>query len=312
LFNLLRIFVLGLILYSCRDEEKVDFLKFETGTSLDINQLYCKSDSEIIIAGGSTWFETLIKISSDKGNTWSTAFVPGRGILSLCTDRQNNMYGCGLDQKIYTISASNSNQIIFGDYAYYRGISAWSSRHIMLVGGEAFQKGYIYHASLEDNSWEKIFEFKRELNLIHCFDSLHWLAAGFGIVLSTENAGHKWDTLDVSGDHFYDVSFINDSIGYMCGIGGNIMKTSDYGRHWKTLRDAKNIFVSSKSFRCIYFSDVNHGLIAGESGIVWKTIDGGEHWLELIGLPAENYYDIGWDGSHFLICGSRGLLIKLI
>lgn len=296
---------------TCRHSETLEYKKYESGVNTNLYSIAWQNQSTIIIAGGKTWYESTIVKSSDKGIHWKQLPIDGRGIYSICKDKTENIYGCGLDKKIYLVKDQAASYNLFGDYIFFRSMAAWSSKNMFMCGGEAFRIGYIYKVSLEDNNLTKVFEIERELNVIHVFDSLKWLAAGFGIVLSTNNGGMSWDTVDVSGDHFTDICFIQDSIGYLCGIGGSIFKTRNYGKSWTILRDASSAFISNEPFHCICFKDENNGFVAGESGIVWKTEDGGKNWNQINELPCVNYYDIQFHDGEYWLCGAEGTILSI-
>ncbi|NOT36142.1 MAG: hypothetical protein HOP11_02060 [Saprospiraceae bacterium] len=308
-FNTL--FLSLLLIVSCQPNEAVDYLHYETGEKVDLYSMQWSTDSTCVVAGGKAWFESTILITNNNGINWRKIELPGRCIFSICKSKNQDIFGCGIDKKIYKISKNHSSTVNFGEYIFFRSMDAWSDNHVLLVGGEAFRIGYIYKASLKDSVMKPFFEIERELNVIHCFDSLRWMVAGYGIVLTTENAGMKWDTVDASGDHFMDVSFIQDSIGYLCGAGGSIYKTRNFGRTWNVIRDASSVFTSNQAFRTICFKDENDGLVAGESGIVWKTNNGGKDWTAWNNLPCVNYYDIQYNNGSFWLIGSNGTIISI-
>ncbi|MCC6816448.1 MAG: hypothetical protein IT267_08565 [Saprospiraceae bacterium] len=299
------------LLFSCQKELNVDFVEYQTGTVNDINAIVCKNPEEIFIGGGVSWFHTDALWTEDGGKSWSSMDLSGRSIQSMCCDVHDHIFACGIDKKLYIMNSQKPEELSFGDYIFFRAIDAWSPDNILLAGGESFRVGYIYKASILKDTLFEVLNTQREMNSIHCIDSLNWVASGFGIVLKTQNGGMNWDTINITGDHFRDMYFINDSIGYMCGIGGDILKTSNRGLAWRKLRDAQKLLVGFKPFRCICFKNEMEGIVAGESGIVWMTSDGGNNWVELQNVPFVNYYDVQFDSEKYWLSGSGGTLISI-
>jgi len=107
------------------------------------------------------------------------------------------------------------------------------------------------------------------------------------------------------GNRLYDMSFINDSTGWIVGWWGLIMKTTNTGLKW-----IKQTSGTTQHLTTVHFENENVGWCAGESGIVLKTEDSGESWNIVSNLPAAVYSlhfineNIGW------AVGDNGLIEK--
>lgn len=302
---------LMLFILSCMKEESASFKLLNTHNSDELAAIRLFDDNQILAVGGKTWERSVALVSYDAGLEWQNIPLEGRGLYALAADRSGTIYSCGLDKRIFTFTPRIHQQYLFGDYIAFKSLDVYDSSHIILAGGESIGTGYLYKASLPAGTMEEIFSLNREMNVVHCIDSLEWLAAGFGLVIRTEDGGTNWDTLEIRGEHFLDLCTIQDSVMFLCGIGGSIYRSSDRGKHWITLRDATKIFVSAKPFRCICFKNVNEGIVAGEQGIVWLTKDSGSHWISLEGLPCVDYLDAQYRNGNYWICGSKGTVIRL-
>ncbi len=89
-------------------------------------------------------------------------------------------------------------------------------------------------------------------------------------VYTTTNSGQTWHTLSDSISH-HDVFFANNTIGYLCGDNGTILKTTNNGLDW--YQEPTNI---NNQLTAIYFSDMNTGYCVGRGGVILKTTNGGE------------------------------------
>ncbi|MGE0637109.1 MAG: YCF48-related protein [Bacteroidia bacterium] len=103
-----------------------------------------------------------------------------------------------------------------------------------------------------------------------------------GLILKTENAGETWNPIYVS-NMLYSINFISDSLGYVAGEYGLILKTSDKGNNWVEINSP-----TSQQINTIHFIDSLTGFIgtggfggAPGYGKVYKTIDGCINWVEV-------------------------------
>lgn len=75
-----------------------------------------------------------------------------------------------------------------------------------------------------------------------------------------------------TNDFLMGVHFPSASVGFVVGIGGTILKTTDLGETWNTVYSNTNI-----SFKSVYFINESVGFAVGNNML--KTIDGGNSWL---------------------------------
>ena len=75
-----------------------------------------------------------------------------------------------------------------------------------------------------------------------------------------------------TNDFLMGVHFPSASVGFVVGIGGTILKTTDVGETWNTVYSNTNA-----SFKSVYFINESVGFAVGNNML--KTIDGGNSWL---------------------------------
>jgi photosystem II stability/assembly factor-like uncharacterized protein len=77
----------------------------------------------------------------------------------------------------------------------------------------------------------------------------------------------------VEFNNLLSVFFIDDQTGWVIGVNGTIMKTTDAGKTW----ELQNAGVSNE-LQGIFFVDANTGWITGDAGTIVHTKDGGATW----------------------------------
>ena len=70
----------------------------------------------------------------------------------------------------------------------------------------------------------------------------------------------------------YDVSFVNDTTGWIVGGNGTVLHTTDGGDSWRQER------IENKTLYGVYFVDAQTGWAVGEDGVIIHTKDGGASW----------------------------------
>lgn len=144
-------------------------------------------------------------------------------------------------------------------------------------------------------------------------------------IYHTGDFGANWQsqTADVYRDYF-DVFFLDDENGWICGRGGVVWNTTDGGDTWTRQNLAGPKFATR-----IQFTDANHGWVAGGEAIILRTTDGGAAWqMSILRNPpypgdTVDFYGIsfvdsmrGWvaagrfpEGDSFK--GGQGYIVKL-
>ncbi len=88
----------------------------------------------------------------------------------------------------------------------------------------------------------------------------------------TTDSGVTWNRLNY-GSGGYGGYFISESIGWVVGFNGKIIKTTNGGTSWTTQTSG-----TSASLYSAYFVDANVGWVGGDSGVILKTTNGGSSW----------------------------------
>lgn len=178
--------------------------------------------------------------------------------------------------------------------------------------------------------WENLsIEYGPVLNGVSFVDALTgWIVGDYGMILHTQDGGDTWqeqhcqdivpyvppDEWEMPLPMLFDVCFVDKNSGWISGIEGNVLYTSDGGKNWKKLQIALDVRIYSIEVKgsmgvavgdkgaCLYSNDggltwnisnemktrkwLRHQSLAGsgicwvvgEKGTVLRTVDAGKSW----------------------------------
>ncbi len=94
-----------------------------------------------------------------------------------------------------------------------------------------------------------------------------------GALIKTTDSGESWININMPSKLFSDIYFVNESVGYIVGYCGVILKTTNGGNEWFDISIEDTIHLTS-----VYFTSSDTGFCVGENGIIMGTEDGGGNW----------------------------------
>ncbi len=229
-----------------------------------------------IIAGGSSvsgQYESVILKSTNSGLNWVRKPI-------------------GSDLFLYSISFSDFNNItVVGEFGNIRRT---------IDGGEtwSFQNSFV-----TSNLYGTFF-----------IDTLNgFIVGGYPLIppfdpytiLKTVNAGATWSK------HFYnkaltDIYFTDSNNGFIVGVQGTILKTTNGGGFWETKRSSSE-YQDLNSVFCI---DSNIIWAVGNVGTILKSIDSGNSWELVNSGTTKNLQDITFiDKNNGWVVGDDGIIL---
>jgi len=305
------IFSLALAVAVSCGKEKIEpvWERQESHTVYDISAIRFWDGQRGVAVGGDSWYYGVSLVTEDGGGTWVADSMANKQLFALDINEEGEAVAAGIDGYVFRRGKHDANWSFFRYpvWEFYRGV-AHSEDATLIVGGQAYKSGMIVRLDGEFQL-DTLSEFDVELDAVCFVDDQVAIAAGYGLVLRSEDGGRSWAPLPVDGDHFRAIHFPTSSVGYIAGGAGTILKTEDGGRTWEKLRNGGGIWESNVPFRAVFFTDEETGYLAGEKGVVWKTEDGGRSWAVLKGLPEEDYFGVHAVGSDIWLVGRRGTIV---
>lgn len=148
------------------------------------------------------------------------------------------------------------------------------------------------------------------------YNSINFINRDTGIVaglydryhyaLRTINGGETWDSLEIetpattNDGEFLDICVIEDSIVYMTGRLGKVVKSVDFGETWAEMTRISLPSEDLLENTALYFQDADTGWVAStlmskKAALIHRTNDGGQTWereLFFVQSPSVGIYDL--------------------
>ncbi|MBM4158169.1 MAG: hypothetical protein FJ216_05240 [Ignavibacteria bacterium] len=153
-------------------------------------------------------------------------------------------------------------------------------------------------------------ENNREFKILAFPNSLTGYAVGGAMTnkpLKTTNGGVNWFPLNSANDTTkWAIGFYDVNTGWIAGVYGFIMKTTDGGNTWVS---QTNPAVTNKTLKGIYPIDADNVVIAGSSKTIVRTTDGGNNWISVnapfVSGTDELRYVTFLNANTGILCGAR-------
>lgn len=187
------------------------------------------------------------------------------------------------------------------------------------------------------------------LQAVSAWDKQRAVAVGnYGVALYTGDGGSTWQNAEAPkssvANKLVRVKAQAEGLGYAIGEYNAILKSTDYGKTWARLTPEKDVVwygfdIAGKKILAagefgktltssdegatwqevqtpskahltgVAFKNEQEAVLVGLNGTVLQTTSGGGQWQVIATGFDEHIYDVIWDGSRYLACGDRGLLV---
>lgn len=299
-----------ILLFSSCGEEKISlpWSEIELPTIHPITDIQFTSLDTGYISTGTDWEGGEILETYDGGTTWTVTFENEYRLSSIDIDRAGNVHTAGYVGRYAKKNNEGWQQPELYTYEPFTDVASWDGTQTLLIGGENTINGYIVKIDQSNNILSKdTFEF--DLESAAFVNESEVVTCGYGIMMKSNDAGTSWNLLDVTGIFLKDIQFPTTSVGYSCGYGGSILKSTDGGNNWSFVRDGDKILVSDKQFNALHFEDENHGFVVGINGLCWRTTNGGSDWQVVKNLPKYDYTEVHVRSDKAMLVSREGMLV---
>lgn len=309
--SFLLLFFMILLGSSCK-KDRVTFpwteMKLETERPLSDIQFI--NSEEGYISTGLDWIQGEIFATTDGGLNWEIVLEDEVRFSGLDVDFEGNIYSIGYVGRFVKKEDGVITNTQLSVYDPFDDIATWDGTTTFIVSGGIYSNGTISKLDYWGNVLSRD-TFVNAFEGVDFIDETHAIASGYGQLYRTDDLGENWYQLAVTGDYYKDVHFPSSQVGYICGYGGNILKSTDGGYQWDYLRNGDRLLVSNKRFNALHFEDETHGYIVGNNGLCWRTIDGGKHWQVIKKLPKYDFLAVQVVGDKAYLVSQEGWLVVI-
>ncbi len=218
--------------------------------------------------GGETW-GPIIQTSSSSSSIHTTSFSSGADNI-LVTVGSIGYVSKSIDGGTTWNQLSKGGEYSFGSIGFFddqNGLAItgyWNAGWLLRThdGGETWNIDTI----IDNGPFYKIYSHGGNWFLLNNNSQM---------MKSIDN-GDSWTLLDLPDvvNYYYDLQFLNQTLGFMCGDQSTLVKTTDGGVTWEPID-----FAQTYTFTKLFFTDENHGwLIEKNSKTIMRTVDGGNSW----------------------------------
>jgi hypothetical protein len=313
-----RIFwiAMGMMIMSCRKNEiSVTVENLSVSSSL---QLHCiePDGNNLLIAGGERFYQAALFRYEQHALTPVSLpqATAAKALLGLSVSGEGRAIACGYDGSFYLRDSTSGEwkfiqsplwkewrdiQFISNDSALVIGRSAWKEGYMMRVDKNLIGFGSI--TEVENFSFSKLY--------IRSDGQLH--RCGYGAMQYADRNGLQWEFSDAKNDNFSAQYWKNATEGLAVGYEGSILRTTDGGLRWNTLRNANNAV-----FKRLHILGI-HGIgeqvvLVGEKGLVMISNNLGSAWQTLKPFTQADLHDVYLLNTHeALVVGSEGACFKI-
>ncbi len=293
-------------------KQKIDIevTEIQTTTNYTLSDVFFLDELNGYACGGERFGIGVLLKTFDGGKTWTAAdSVMPKQAYSCYFQNPTQGFVVGFDSWISQTFNGGVSFDAFTMPAYLPTLDIKFNKSGvgLMVGGAGLNQGTIYSLPTNAPNWnEKLLEFK--LECVAWASENRAFAAGYGVLLQSDNSGETWRYHDkVKGDFFKDICFPNSTVGYLIGWQGMVLKSNDGGLNWRKLQSGNNAFSMRVYLQAVDFFDENTGAIVGENGLMWFTKDGGKSWKSASGFTKNNLYDVHlFDAHSGIACGDGG------
>lgn len=113
--------------------------------------------------------------------------------------------------------------------------------------------------------------------------------------------------MDPPEGEYLDVYFPTENTGYIAGLFGKIMKTTDKGETWTELNTGLSDQITLYSIAC---TNENTCYAVGDKGTIIKTTDGGATWKTEKSGTLEKLNEISIRENTCFVAGDAGVFLR--
>lgn len=316
-------YLLGILLFlylfiSCKkDETNISVETISFPLNIDLFSIHFIDDQNGFVCGGIKSESGYIFKTENGGISWEEIYSSDKFLKDISFFNSDIGYACG-DSILILKTKDGGNSWFEMEYPWIpppnyilplNHIEIINDSIVYITGGGEFAKGLIFRTRNWGWWWEFNL-FDNELSDSYFKTNDNGIFCGYGIMTKTIDGGRNFQTIDITGDYYTAMHFLNDNTGFACGYNGGVYKTTDSGDSWKKIHRT-NFAGKRVHYNDITFMDAQNGIIIGNNGEALITKNGGDKWQTTTSFTSENLLSVFSSNNGFVwITAENGSLFK--
>ena len=293
------------VLYSCGKEAKsIQFTQINTNTSQEIGSIDTYND-QLIAVGGEVFQLGVVLTGKDLNWVTQDSFTNKRLFGLDCND--THCTAVGHDGFYYTFTEDDGWTFIrLSEWDFQRSVSITNS-HTVTVSGKSFSQGHIYHIT-PLHLVDTVVIVEPQMQDVTSVNDNTFVAVGYGTIMRSTDGGYNWQHLDLEGDFYHSIDFVDDRHGIIVGQAGSILLTDDGGENWNTIKKPSSLSSNRAQFLSAKYINSTTIYIVGDEGLLWRSSDSGQSWESFKVNTDHNLNDIAELDGKLYIVGDDGYM----
>jgi photosystem II stability/assembly factor-like uncharacterized protein len=309
-----------------------------------------------ILDSGSVFVGTergMIYKTSDNGDNWAvvTESITNSRLASIDFINPNEGIVVGYDGVVLKTTTAGFEWDMFnlGDQNDLKTVKYLSEEKIIITG----TSGKVFISENAGDTWDEysMISNMNPTKMEFINDTVGWVVGydSDGAICKTTDGGYSWEAQNSNFEaYLYDVTFTNDTTGFIAAPYGTILKTTDGGSNWisKELGTENSIWYSIEnvgtdtiyacgsngsmassfdagqtwdidtlmsmlSFKTMEIFDDGIGYCIALGGFVYKTSDYGASWTQVPSFSYQELIDIErTDNFQLFVVGANGAILS--
>lgn len=138
------------------------------------------------------------------------------------------------------------------------------------------------------------------------FDTDVWVAGDNGYIFKTSLVNSPLFPIFIESNFSVNsLDFITSSLGFLCGDGGRVYRSTNGGLNWTS----SNSGIENVKLNSISFIDNLNGVVVGNNGKIFTTTDGGLNWNNEIQVSNSDLLNVRYFTDGIVTVGKRGTVL---
>ncbi len=302
------LFFILIYLPSCSSDKEVNYTDLSLDPSFDHHDIEI-NNGQLYLSRGNVWHFCEILVADDTESEWNSELKHIKSFLKLQNFNRDISAGVGVDGYMSIRKSNDWSVVKLSRWDILKDINITSDGYVA-VGGHGFTGGVLMRI---DPSYgvHNVMELDHEINAIKSLSSGIIIAAGYGVLLRSDDQGLTWTILDMNGDFYKEIIQADNGAVIVLGWSGKILRSADDGNTWNTVRTRGNLDgvegwndMETDGIRIVAAGDDGQILNSDDAGLTWTKYTLTNE-VDLEGIAIVDYPEV-------VVCGEQGFLATVI